>query len=162
MKTLGWIALFVLAIAIALVLAGQLGLLRGQAPGDLGVHNGRLKPPSTTPNSVSSQADLYPDHPQREYARIAALPFTGASEQAMDKLAGILKATEGCVLVHQQPDYLYAQCSTALLRFTDDVEFWLDHAAGAIQLRSASRLGRGDLGANRTRMEKTRAQFMQN
>lgn len=162
MKVLGLFALLVLAIAAALVLSGQLGLLRGQAPTDLGVRGARLKPPSDTPNSVSSQAELYPDHPQREYARIAGLPFTGASEQAMDKLAAILKTTEGCVLVTQQPGYLYAQCSTALLRFTDDVEFWLDPSAGVIQLRSASRLGRGDLGANRTRMEKIRAQFTQN
>ena len=164
MKTLGWIALFVFAIAIALVLSGQLGLLRGQAPGDLGVHNGRLKPPSTTPNSVSSQAELYPSHPQRAYASIAPFTFSDASagEKSMDKLASIVKNTARCVLVTQQPDYLYAQCSTALLRFTDDVEFWLDRDAGVIQVRSASRLGRGDLGVNRARVEKIRAQFTQN
>jgi uncharacterized protein (DUF1499 family) len=162
MKVLGLIGLFIVAIAVVLVLAGQFGFLQGQAPSDLGVRNGRLKPPSDTPNSVSSQADLYPKHPQREYARIAPLSYTGMSEQAMDKLAGILRSADHCVIVTQQPDYLYAQCSTALLRFTDDVEFWLDRTAGVIQLRSASRLGRGDLGVNRARMEKTRAQFMQN
>ena len=162
MKVLGFIALFVLAMAAALVLAGQLGMLRGQAPTDLGVRDGRLKPPSSTPNSVSSQAALYPDHPQRAYASIAPIAFTGPGEQAMDKLADFLEATERCLVVTQQPDYLYAQCSTALLRFTDDVEFWLDRRAGVIQLRSASRLGRGDLGANRVRMEKIRAQFTQN
>ncbi len=162
MKVLGFVALFVLFVTLALVLAGQLGMLRGQAPADLGVREGRLKPPSNTPNSVSSQASLYPDHPQFAYARIAPLVFTGPGEQAMDKLTGILKATERCVVVTQQADYLYAQCSTALLHFTDDVEFWLDRTAGAIQVRSASRLGHGDLGANRARVEKIRAQFTQN
>ena len=162
MRVLGFIALFVVAVAAALVAAGQFGFLRGQAPADLGVHDGRLKPPSDTPNSVSSQADLYPSHPQRAYASIAPLAFTGTAEQAMVKLASILNAMEGCTLVTQQPDYLYAQCSTALLRFTDDVEFWLDRSAGVIQVRSASRLGRGDLGVNRARVEKIRAQFMKN
>jgi uncharacterized protein (DUF1499 family) len=162
MKVLGFTVVLLVVIAASLVLAGQLGLLQGQAPADLGVKDGRLKPPSDTPNSVSSQAELYPGHPQRTYASMAPLAFTGKGEQAMDKLARILQGTPRCLLVTQQPDYLYAQCSTALLRFTDDVEFWLDRPAGVIQLRSASRLGRGDLGVNRTRVEKIRAQFQQN
>jgi uncharacterized protein (DUF1499 family) len=162
MKVLGFIALFILAMTVALVLAGQLGFLTGQAPGNLGVQNGRLKPPSNTPNSVSSQAGLYPEHPQRAYADIAPLGFSGSGEAAMQKLAAILKNTPLCVIVKQQPDYLYAQCTTSLLHFTDDVEFWLDPQAGVIQLRSASRLGQGDLGANRARVEKIRAQFQKN
>lgn len=160
MKTLAIVFVAFLSLAAAFVLAGQLGLLQGQPPRDLGVRNGRLKPPSDTPNSVSSQADLYPDHPQRSYAAIAPLSFTGDADMAMQRLAAILKATEHTVLVTQQPDYLYAQCSTPLLRFTDDLELWLDRNAGVIHLRSASRLGHGDLGANRARIEKLRAQFL--
>lgn len=162
MRVLGIIALFVVAIGIALVLAGQFGLLQGQAPGDVGLHDGRLKPPSDTPNSVSSQADLYPKHPQHAYASIAPLSFAGPATQAMEKLAVLLKNTQRCALITQQADYLYAQCSTALLRFTDDVEFWLDRQASVIQVRSASRLGKSDLGVNRARVEKIRAQFTQN
>jgi uncharacterized protein (DUF1499 family) len=160
MKTLAILFVTLAALATAVVLAGQLGFLSGQAPDDLGVRNGRLKPPSSTPNSVSSQANLYADHPQRAFAAIAPLAFTGDADQAMQKLAALLKAGERTVLVTQQPDYLYAQCSTPLLHFTDDVEFWLDRTAGVIQLRSASRLGQGDLGANRARIEKLRAQFL--
>ena len=43
------------AVAAAVLGAGQLGLLAGTPPTDLGVHGGRLKPPASTPNSVSSQ-----------------------------------------------------------------------------------------------------------
>ena len=160
MKILATLAMLVAALGAILILAGQTGFLSGQAPGDLGVRSGRLKPPSQTPNSVSSQAELYPDHPQRSYAAIAPLAFSGDPEQAMQKLATLLKTQERTVLVTQKPDYIYAQCSTPLLHFTDDVEFWLDRTAGAIQLRSASRLGHGDLGANRARIEKLRAQFL--
>jgi uncharacterized protein (DUF1499 family) len=160
MKILAFLLVVVLALAAALVLVGQLGFLSGQPPADLGVHNGRLKPPSGTPNSVSSQSDLYPDHPQRAYAAIAPLAFAGDADLAMQKLAALLKVSNRTVLITQQPDYLYAQCSTPLLHFTDDVEFWLDRKAGVIQLRSASRLGQGDLGANRDRIEKLRAQFL--
>jgi uncharacterized protein (DUF1499 family) len=162
MKVLGFILLLLLALAAALVLAGQIGWLTGQAPTDLGVHQGRLKPPSATPNSVSSQADLYPEQPQRDYSRIAPLAFSGDGAAAMLRLREIVKSTERCVLITQQPDYLYAQCSTALLHFTDDVEFWLDSNTSLIQVRSASRLGHGDLGVNRARVEKIRAQFTKN
>lgn len=162
MKLLGYTALVLLGLTVALLLAGQLGFLTGQTPADLGVHDGRMKAPSATPNSVSSQASLYPDHPQRANADIAPLRFTGNGEAALQKLAGVVKNTERCVIVNQSTDYLYTQCTTALLRFTDDVEFWLDTKEGVIQLRSASRLGKGDLGANRARMEKIRAQFQQN
>ena len=46
-----------------------------------------------------------------------------------------------------------------LLKFTDDVEFVLDEPASVIHMRSASRLGRKDLGANRTRLEAIRNKF---
>jgi uncharacterized protein (DUF1499 family) len=42
------------------------------------------------------------------------------------------------------------------MRFVDDVEFWVDPAAGVVQVRSASRVGRKDLGVNRARIEAIR------
>ena len=162
MKVLGFVTLFVLAVAIALVLAGQMGLLKGHMPAGLGVHNGRLKPPAETPNSVSSQAGLYPDNPQKNYAEIAPFNFAGNGQAAFNKLVGVVQRTHRCMVVDQKADYLYAQCSTALLHFTDDIEFWLDAKDGVIHTRSASRLGQSDLGVNRARVEKIRAQFLQN
>ena len=77
----------------------------------------------------------------------------------MKRLTAILAQYPRTVLVSRNPGYVYAQCSTAVLKFTDDVEFWLDVPAGVIQFRSASRLGRKDFGVNRTRMEAIRAKF---
>jgi uncharacterized protein (DUF1499 family) len=162
MKILGLISLLVLALAVVVVLAGQLDFLSGSTPSDLGVQDGRLKPPATTPNSVSSQADLYPDHPQRSFANIAPLVYQGDADVAMKKLASVLQHMPHTKPITVQADYLYAECSTPLLKFTDDVEFWLDRKANVIHVRSASRLGRSDLGANRARVETIRAQFQQN
>jgi len=162
MRILWFIALFVVSVSAALVIAGQIGLLSGPSPKDLGVHDGRLKPPSRTPNSVTSQADLYPDHPQKDYARIAPLQFTGDGEKAMARIADILKNSDRTVLITHEPGYLYAQSSTQLLKFTDDVEFWLDRSAGVIQVRSSSRLGQKDFNVNRNRVEAIRAQFSTN
>lgn len=56
-----------------------------------------------------------------------------------------------------EPDYLYAQYTTPLMKYVDDVEFWFDPVKGAVQVRSASRIGQSDLGANRKRIEAVRA-----
>jgi uncharacterized protein (DUF1499 family) len=159
MRILKWLLWTVAGLALLGVTAGQLGLLRGTAPGDLGVKEGKLKAPSVTPNSVSSQADLWPGHPQQATARIAPLSLAGEPAVAMARLKAAVAATPGAVVVQAEGDYLYAQFTTPLMHYTDDVEFWFDRAAGVVQVRSASRLGEGDLGANRQRIEALRARL---
>ena len=161
MKIIAYIAVLIGALALALVAAGQLGFLAGQMPSDLGVHQGKLKPPSLTPNSVSSQAALYPDNPQRVYADLPPLNYTGDGKAAMARLAGIVSTMARTTVVTSEPTYLYAQCRTQLLGFTDDVEFYLDEPARVIQVRSASRMGKGDMGVNRKRVAALRAKFEQ-
>ena len=58
--------------------------------------------------------------------------------------------------VESRGDYLYAQYTSRLMKFVDDVEFWFDPAAGVVQVRSASRLGEKDFGVNRARVESIR------
>jgi uncharacterized protein (DUF1499 family) len=153
---LAWVAAAVVLLPIAV---GQAGLLRGTPPTNLGVQDGRLRPPSMTRNSVSSQADLWPDHPQRESARIAPLAYRGDGAAAMARLRSVIEATPGARVLGQSDDYLRAEFETRVLRFTDDAEFWLDRGAGVIHVRSASRLGRDDLGANRARIEALRRRY---
>ena len=43
------------------------------------------------------------------------------------------------------------------MKYVDDVEFWFDPIAQVIQVRSASRVGQGDRGLNRQRVESVRA-----
>ena len=155
-------ALYLLAgLLVLAALAIQFGVLRGTRPADLGVSNGRLKPPSLTPNSVSSQATLYPDHPQRAYAAIQPLSLKGGSGPAsIQALSAMLTAMTGIRIVEQRADYLRAEAETRWMKFTDDLEFWFDPARNAIELRSASRLGRGDFGVNRERVEVIRAAWL--
>ena len=55
--------------------------------------------------------------------------------------------------------YVHAEFRSRVFRFVDDVEFLLDDATGQIYFRSASRVGRSDLGVNRRRMEAIRDAF---
>jgi uncharacterized protein (DUF1499 family) len=148
----------VACLAIGLVAAGQAGALGGRRPTDLGVHDGRLKPPASTPNSVSSQAARYQTDAAR-YARIEALHFEGDGATAMQRLQLIVSSQPGAKIIESRTDYLYAEFTTRWLRFVDDVEFYLPPGSQQIELRSASRLGQSDLGTNRQRIERIRAAF---
>jgi uncharacterized protein (DUF1499 family) len=153
---LKWLLALLLGLPVVVVLAGQFGLLRGTPPSNLGVQGGKLKPPSKTPNSVSSQTALWPGHPMAEYAAIPALPASGDAATTMARLQQVLEGLPGAQVVKAEPGYLYATFTTRWLRFTDDAEFWFDPAAGVVQVRSASRLGRKDFGVNRSRIEAIR------
>jgi len=150
-----WLALAVVAV----LLAARFGAFAGRMPDNLGVRDGKLKPPSRTPNSVSSQADLWPDAPQRDYARIAPLPLSGDAKATIARIAALVEDLPGARIVERREDYLYVQFTTALMRYVDDVEFWVDPAAGVVQVRSASRLGSKDFGVNRARVELIRARL---
>lgn len=160
MSILQWLAVLLIALLVAAAVAvgaGQAGLLQGTPPTDLGVRGGRLKPPSDTENSVTSQATLYPDHPQRAYADIAPLALLGDGPATIAKIRAEVEQMKGAKVIKADSDYLYAQFTTPLMKFVDDVEFWVDPAARVVQVRSASRVGKGDLGANRKRIEAVRS-----
>lgn len=146
----------IVLITAATVGSGQLGAFRGTPPIDLGVQGGRLKAPSATPNSVSSQADLEVGHPMRTYARIEPLRLAGDGPATMQRLRRILEARPDARVVLARDDYLRVEFTTRWMRFVDDAEFWFDPAAQVVQVRSASRLGRKDYGVNRERIEQIR------
>ena len=138
--------------AALLMVAGQFGLLAGKRPFDLGVREGRLKPCPGSPNCVCSQAVAGPQ-------RIAPLRYAGDGAAAFARLREIVARWPGAAVVREGEGYLHAEFATPWLRFVDDVELLLDAPAGVIHVRSASRLGYSDLGANRRRVEAIRARF---
>lgn len=150
-----WIAL----VVVAVLAAARFGAFSGKAPANLGVRDGRLKPPSKAPNSVSSQADLWPDAPQRDTARVAPIAVQGDGKATIARIAQVVEGLPGARIVERRDDYLYVQFTSAVMRFVDDTEFWFDPAANVIQVRSASRIGRSDLGVNRARIEGIRARL---
>ncbi|TVP65752.1 MAG: DUF1499 domain-containing protein [Leptolyngbya sp. LCM1.Bin17] len=135
----------------ALPLIGN--LFSGQRPSNLGVKDGKLAPCPSSPNCVISQGSPDADH------AIAPLQYDGDPSAAMEKLVAVVKAMPRTTIIEQTNDYLYAEFASQLMGYVDDVEFYLDPAASAIQVRSASRLGQSDLGVNRKRIEAIRSEF---
>jgi len=153
LRWLKWFVVVIVVLALVGVAAGQIGLLQGRPPADLGVRDGRLKAPSATANSVSSQALLWPG---REAAQIEPLPLRGSGPETIARLKSVVEAMPGAKVVEVRGDYLYAQFTTRLMKYVDDTEFWFDPVAGVVQVRSASRLGEKDFNVNRERVEAIR------
>jgi len=100
---------------------------------------------------------MYPNHPQRQYSEIAPLALNGDGIASIAKLKAIIEGTAGAKLIESRDDYLYAQFTSRFFKFVDDVEFYFDPVSNTIQLRSASRIGRKDMGVNRQRIERLRS-----
>src|SRR5690606_4386178 len=112
-------------------------------PDNLGVRDGRLAPCKPTPNCVSSQADP-----------ADAVHYIAPLEGTMADVRSVLKRTPRVRIITDEPNYLYAEFRTRLMRYVDDVEFYFD--GRVVHVRSCSRLGHGDFGTNRRRVERLR------
>nr|WP_290225975.1 DUF1499 domain-containing protein [Trichocoleus desertorum] len=127
-------------------------MFAGKRPTNLGVQNGSLTPCPRTPNCVNSQST-------NPICQIAPLTYNSTGTQAIADLKTVIQNLERTTIVTERPNYLYAEFKSALLGYVDDVEFYLDEVQHVIQVRSASRLGKSDLGVNRKRIETIRAKL---
>ncbi len=77
----------------------------------------------------------------------------------MEKLRQVIAEFPRTKVITATDDYLHVEFASAIFRFTDDVEFYVDERNSVIHVRSASRVGYSDMGANRRRIEEIRAAF---
>ncbi len=126
----------------------------GRMPEDIGVSQGKLAPCPAKPNCVSSFAEDV-DH------QIASLTITGNPVAAWKKLRSLIEADGSAEIVNASDDYMHAVYTSTIMRYRDDVEFVLRAADGEIAVRSASRVGYGDMGVNRGRVDAIRDQLAQ-
>lgn len=138
-----------LGIALGLIGVAVFGC-RMHAPQFIPPTHGTLPPCPASPNCVCSQ-DPDPDH------QIAPLRFSGPPQEAWNRLKQVVAAQPRTRIVEEHPGYLRVEFTTRLMRFVDDVECLMDAPASQIHVRSASRVGYSDLGANRKRVETLRA-----
>ena len=116
----------------------------GEPPTDIGMRDGRLSPCPDSPNCVSS----FESDETHSIAPMAA---------SLDQVRKVLLSLDEANIVNEQDNYLYAEFTSRIMGYVDDVEFLFDPASGVTHVRSASRLGHSDLGANRKRIENIRS-----
>ena len=144
------------AAGVALHLATAEGdtMFAGKRPDYLGVKDGRLARPKSTPNCVSSQADAAD---AQHY--VAPIRFKGSAPEAIAAARKAVEDMPRASVIRHEGNYLYAEFKSKLMGYVDDVEFTYDEKAGQLHLRSASRLGRRDFGVNRARAEALRSRI---
>lgn len=118
----------------------------GEPPQNIGIRDGRLTACPESPNCVSS-------YESTEEHSIAAL------DANLNQIQQVLLAMEGANIVEQSSNYLYAEFTSSLMGYVDDVEFLYDAESNSTHVRSASRVGYSDMGANRNRVEAIRSQL---
>ena len=112
----------------------------------------RLQPCPSSPNCVCSDAT--------DSHGIEPLAIAGDPQLMWRRLQDYLAQQRGFTIKQVDDHYLRVEAKTRLLRFVDDVEFELRTGDRVIAVRSASRVGYSDLGANRRRIEKIRKALM--
>ena len=118
----------------------------------LGITDGKFVPCPESPNCVSTMA---PEDDKEHY--IAPLEYSGSRLMAYQHMLQALDVygKETVTIIQKDPEtgYIRTEFRTKFFKFTDDVEIWLPEDDKIIHVRSASRVGYGDMGANRKRVE---------
>ena len=138
-----------LLVIIALFVFGYMSQ-SGEAHG---LVEGRLKRCPDKPNCVCSEFKSDTDQ-YIEPLVIAA----GDAAQVLPRLKTIVRQMGGSIQV-EKADYLAVTFTSSIFRFVDDLEIRIDTDQKLIHLRSASRVGRGDGGVNRKRVERLKTAF---
>jgi uncharacterized protein (DUF1499 family) len=147
-------ALVVTAAAAALLAGSGCGG-GGSLPESTGIgEDRRLAPCPDSPNCLSSQTD---DPSHRVEPLEVALPLDRAFPLAVQAVRSMPRSS---VVEHRPEDgYLHATFRSSVFRFVDDLELLVDRDARVIHVRSASRLGYYDFGANEKRVAALREAF---
>jgi len=137
-----------LIVSLAVLFIGCMG----SRPARLGVTNGKFIPCPDSPNCVCSQ---YPDQSHR----IEPLVYKGSADEARKRLLDVIQGMKRAKVVTDGARYLHVEFTSAVFRFVDDAEFFIDDTQKVIHMRSAARLGHYDFEVNRKRMETIRQMF---
>ena len=148
-KLLIIIASILLIVIIALFILGYMSH-SGEAHG---LVEGRLKQCPDKPNCVSSEFESDAEH------YIEPLVYSAdEASQVLPSLKTIIREMGGSIQA-EETDYLAATFTSSMFSFVDDLELRIDTSQKTIHLRSASRVGRGDGGVNRKRVELLKNSF---
>ncbi len=138
--------------ALLLLIFPALGCASAGGP-TLGVVNGKLSPCSAAPHCVSSQYD-------GGLHATAPIAYEASREEARERFVSIVRSVPRAEVLTDSPDYIHAAFTSRFFHYVDDVEIYLDDRAKVAHIRSSSRVGFYDFGANRRRVKEIRERFL--
>jgi uncharacterized protein (DUF1499 family) len=145
--------IIIASISLFVIIAFFILGLMSHSGAAYGLVEGRLKQCPGKPNCVNSEFVSDAEH----YIEPLAYSADHAA-QVLPWLKTIIRDMGGSIQV-EETDYLAATFTSSLFRFVDDLELRIDTDQKTIHLRSASRVGYGDGGVNRKRVELLKNSF---
>jgi uncharacterized protein (DUF1499 family) len=114
-----------------------------------GLLNSKLTPCSKKPNCICTK---YPDDKAH---------YSEAIKLNNINIDGIIKSIQstGGVIITTEDNYIAATYTSGLFKYVDDFEIRIDTKSQLIHIRSASRVGHSDMGANLKRIESFKTVF---
>lgn len=110
----------------------------------------KIKVCPATDNCVSSLKN------EARERQVAHFPIQVDFVQSKTRLKEVIAELPRTKLISESEKYLHFTFTSLIFRFVDDVEFELDETKNIIHVRSASRVGRSDLGVNAKRVAQIR------
>jgi uncharacterized protein (DUF1499 family) len=144
----------ILVIIIFVVAVIGWGVYSNTYPAVIGLKNEHLAACPNSPNCVNSEAT------DNRHA-IKAFPASEGLE-SFKRLTAIIETIPNAKILTNTQDYLHAEFTSKMMGFVDDVEFHFVPDESVIHVRSASRIGYGDMGMNRKRIEDIRILYDKN
>ncbi|MBW2248142.1 MAG: DUF1499 domain-containing protein [Deltaproteobacteria bacterium] len=124
----------------------------GKRPDEMGIDPSGLRGCPKSPNCVSSEAK--DETHAIEWFRLKGDPNV-SWPLIQDEIASMPRWT----IVTATDNYIHVECKSRVFRFIDDLELYFNSSNGIISIRSASRVGYWDFGANRRRVELLRSEL---
>jgi len=140
-----------LGLTLALILF-IVGGCSGKRPDAIGMGPSGLSGCPKSPNCVSSEAK-YKQH------AIESFCLKGDPNVSWLLIQDEIASIPVWVIITATDNYIHVECKSRIFRFIDDLELYFNSSNGSISIRSASRIGYSDFGANRRRVELLRSKL---
>jgi len=138
-----------LTLALILFIVGGCS---GKRPDEIGIDPSGLRGCPKSPNCVSSEA-------KDEKHAIESFRLKGDPNVSWPLIQDEIASMPRWTIVTATDNYIHVECKSRIFRFIDDLELYFNSSNGIISIRSASRIGYSDFGANRRRVELLRSEL---
>jgi uncharacterized protein (DUF1499 family) len=140
-----------LCLKLALILFMVNGC-SGKRSDEIGMGSSGLRGCPKSPNCVSSEA-------KDEKHAIEWFRLKGDPNVSWPLIQDEIASKPRWTIVTATDTYIHVECKSRIFRFVDDLELYFNSSNGIISIRSASRIGYFDFGANRRRVELLRSEL---
>ena len=112
-----------------------------------------LFPPSSFASHIELKQCIEIAHCSREEINVDGI------DKPFSKLQNIIEQTPRTKIIELDGDYLHAEVTSRIMKYIDDLEVSYIPENNIIEIRSESRVGEGDFGVNKKRVDSIISQF---